>query len=210
MAMRGEARVLRVALLSVLAALACDETQSPQAFLWEETFEEVCDDDLPCGWAQVGGAPGDARYVMTTLHPGEHGLSLTGDASVRGPGGPSDFSNFQFGSLEVRVTGRCDAAAGISVLLGLAETNPDGTIGRVDMTMPASIFLPATWAETSESIVVTSEGAFTDAGLSPPLTAGTLQVTSVTLTMNGPGTCEIAEILIDDPMMTVRFRDDGC
>lgn len=202
--------MLRALLFLVLAAVACGEPRPAQEFLWEETFEEVCDSDLPCGWEQIGGAPGDARYVMTTFHPGVHGLSLTGDASVRGPGGESGFSNFQFGSLEVRVTGRCDESAGINILLGLAETLPDGTIGRVDMTMPASIFPPSTWAETSASIVVTSVGAFTDAGLAPPLPSGMLRVTSVTLTMNGPGTCEIAEILIDDPMMTTRSRDEGC
>jgi hypothetical protein len=210
---RLERRMVRIALLALLALMACNDPRPEQVFVWVDTFEDVCDDDLPCGWARLSGDPNDARYVTSTFLSGEHSLMLSGDASVRGPGQGSTFAAFNFSSLELRVIGRCDMGAGIDVLVGLAETDGfDVGTGRVDMTMPATVFPPASWAETPSSTLVTAETGFIDGGLAPPPGSGGLflRVTSVVLSMNGPGTCEIGEVLIGDAGSAMRTLDDGC
>ena len=200
----------RVALGALLALIACNDAQPPELFVWEETFEDVCDGDLPCGWERIGGSAEQARYVRTSFHTGEHGLELTGDAQVRGPGSDPSAPLFTFGSLEARFIARCDAGAGIDIIVGLAEVDADGVdTGRANMTELATVFPPESWTDTPAATLITSEGAFIDGGLGPPLLSQ-VRVTSVVLSMNGPGRCEIGEILIDDPGSAMRSEVDGC
>ncbi len=209
--MKETNRLPRLAMLLITVMIACNEPRAADSFLWEETFEEVCD-GLPCDWVRVGGAPEDVRYVTTSFHPGEHGIALSGDGSVRGPGGESMPATFAIGTLEARVVGRCDAGAGVDIEVGLEMAAGLDGGGGFDNTTPATVFLPDSWAEASTSIPITSASAFVDGGVGAPMMFGTtdLRITSVLLTMNGPGTCEIAEIIIDDTGMARRSVDDGC
>jgi hypothetical protein len=206
----GRRHVLRLLIFAILAVIACNEPRPPDEFLWEETFEEPCDDGVPCGWERIGGSAEDVRYVETSLHPGEHGIALSGEGSVRGAGGESMQVAFNLGTLEARIVGRCDAGAGIDVEVGIEQLAPLDAGSAFDDTMPATIFLPESWSEASQSIPVTSASAFVDGGVGSMPGLQELRITSVVLTMNGPGTCEIAEILIDATSTARRSLDDGC
>jgi hypothetical protein len=203
--------VLHSLIVAILAVFACNEPRPPDEFLWEETFEEACG-GVPCDWERVGGTPDEARYVETSLHPGEHGIALVGDGSIRGPGGEPMQVSFTFGTLEARIVGRCDAGAGIDLEVGIEQLDPLDGGSAFDNTMRATIFPPETWSEASRSIPITSASAFVDGGVGPPPSGlpPQIRITSVLLTMNGPGTCEIAEILIDATSTARRSLDDGC
>jgi|GEM_PF-2253249 len=211
MTAKFEHPIRRALLFALLLALACGEASPDQEFLWVDTFEDVCDDGLPCGWQRIDGAATDASFVETSFHPGEHGLRLDGTVTVRGPENDAGPVIFNLGSLEARFIARCDEGASIEILVGLRELTSDGLdTGRVDMTMPARVFPPTTWSAEPDSTVITSESAFVDGGLGSPPNTGTLQVTSVSLTKSGPGSCEIAELIIDDTGSATRLVSDGC
>lgn len=200
----------RIGLALLLGALACCDPNTEEEFLWLETFEDVCDDGLPCGWQRVDGSPDDVRYVSTSFHPGEHGIRLTGPATVRGPGSDGRAANFTLGSLEARFIARCDAGSSIEIVVGLRETTVSGMpSGRTDMTLPARVYPAPTWSTTPETTIITSESAFVDGGLGPPV-QGELEITSVLLSKTGPGSCEVAELIIDDVGASTRMVSDGC
>jgi hypothetical protein len=67
------------ALIAVVVSLgACRTRRRPRSI--GEDFETVCD-GTPCGWERVRGSP--IKRSVETIHPGEHGLRLTGESRAR-------------------------------------------------------------------------------------------------------------------------------
>jgi len=161
-----------------------------------EEFETQCDDGLPCGWAQVTGEPGAARYVET-IHPGEHGLALIGSGvNVRGPGGPTRPAIVSVGSLQASLVARCDPGAGLTIDLAVADATDAGAF-FVD-TFEGRTTPGQTW-EQRTVVNLTSTTALSDGGFGGSFGGTrTIRVLAVALSKTGAGQCEIASFRVDD------------
>lgn len=156
----------------IVAGYACEPDRRVPTYL--EDFEgELCD-GAPCDWSRTSGTPGQARYVET-IHPGEHALQLTGEVNVRGPGndvvlpGPN---------VRVRMTVRCDA--GSQMTLGIIISDELGT-----RPLRFEAFAPTVWTETTVTVGGGGEIAMS-------------RLAAIEVTKTGSGSCEIAEIMIED------------
>ena len=195
--LRTEQRLHRWVLLGIFGALACgDGPEPPPNRILLERFETTCG-DLPCGWSQVAGDPGDARYV-STFHPGEHALALSGsDVVAKGPGGAADGAQILFGSLQARIAARCDAGNTLVVRVVL-NSSPDG--GPVTYDELEGRFSPPTGYGSASMITLTAASTLNDGGFGggPFGSFLPVEVVAITVSKTGSGTCEIGEIIIDD------------
>lgn len=169
-------RWLAVSIL--LAIVACGPADAPQRF-YDEDFEELCD-GVPCGWERTSGAADQATWIET-IHPGEHGLRLEGEVSVRGPGtevGETIDSSVLF----VRAYVRCDLDSELRLDVVIAD-DFGGTYDASALLSPAE-----TWEAPYEAALE---------GDAPTLPGNAVHVVAVGLAKTGPGTCEISELIID-------------
>jgi hypothetical protein len=173
-------------LATLLAMLACDPDLRPIRF-YEDDFETLCD-GTPCGWERTSGDESQATWVET-IHPGEHGLRLEGQASVRGTNAAATTgARVDVETLSVELTARCDLGSELQVDLVLEDELGDTFVARA-LAVP-------------------------EAGWSPPLGAmvvaelpgvGVTRVAAVGIAKTGPGVCEISAIAIDSVPLP-----DGC
>lgn len=166
-----------LALAALIGALACEPEPFPSRPFYED-FETACD-GTPCGWERSDGEASQAIWVES-IHPGEHALRLTGEVTVRGPGADPDVpSTFSGTSLAVRVVARCDPGDTLAVdVLAI-----DASGGRHEMR---SVINPESeWTRVATGSATT--GSFIDGG----------RISAVIVRKNGPGVCEIGEIVID-------------
>ena len=188
-----------------LIALACGDDSSGRQPIVRADFEDRCG-DVPCEWEQTSGDSSQARYIET-IHPGEHGMALSGDGvSIRGPGGDVTTTTFTFGSLEARLVARCDAGDSLSIVLGVIDETAAGG-PRPDMLQGRAV-PPAAWG-TGTSATLTLASPLGDGGFGGG-TGATLRITGLVITKNGPGQCEIAEITIDQFGLFTDFSTRGC
>jgi hypothetical protein len=186
--------------------VCCDDPRAAPSRLLDQGFEERCG-DLPCGWDQIGGPAGAARWT-TTWHPGEHAIALDGDGiTVRGPGGEADDSTLTFGSLEARIAARCDTGA--SLILRVAVVDTSTTVAPRADTLEGR-FSPGGDYTTPVTTTLTASTALADGGFTGPPFGGTvpIRITGMTITKQGPGTCEVAHVVVDD-IGALDFVD-GC
>ena len=176
-----------VAILVVSAAVACDP-QRAQRF-YHETFEELCD-GTPCGWERSAGTAEQAIWVET-LHPGEHGLRLTGEVTVRGPGSTETSAS---DDLSMDVSVRCDPGSSLSTVVLIDDTTGE-------RTLPASP--PGTIVGIGGG---DSEWHSRTLYLGPGTGTFNARIVAVVLIKTGAGECEIGDILIRDTI----FVPDGC
>lgn len=161
-----------------VAMVACEGRVFPERAYHEE-FETLCD-GTPCGWEVSRGDPSQATWV-TTLHPGEHALRLTGEVIVRGPGAMEEAPDaIQLVAPSLHVAARCDA--GSRLQLTVLATDRAGVPAR------ASVEVPTDTEWSGASIV----------SLMLDTTVVDARVTAVVIEKTGTGSCEVAEITIDD------------
>jgi len=169
-----------VVLAGIVAGYACEPDRRVPMYL--EDFEgELCEGS-PCDWSRTSGTPGQATYVET-IHPGEHALRLTGDVNVRGPGSDVTLPGPE---IRVRMTVRCDAGARLTV--GVIISDDLGT-----RPLRFEAFAPTRWAETTVTVGGGGEIAMS-------------RLAAVELTKTGSGSCELAEIMIEN--FRGAFGDD--
>lgn len=176
--LRSRAPWLAVALM--LAFVAC-ESDAPPRF-YRESFEMLCE-GVPCGWSRTSGNADQATWIET-IHPGEHGLRLIGDVSVRGPAVMGE-EPIALGAAFVRVTARCDTGSMLRVDVVLADTVGSQITGSALFTPPED------WSSPF------------DAALSAdvPLSGTATRVIAIGIAKTGTGACEISEIAIDDQII---------
>lgn len=179
------ARVV-LAIIVVSSAIAC-EPQRTERF-YHETFEGPCDGGPPpCGWERSMG-PGEATWVETLL-PGEHGLRLTGDVTVRGPGGTRTSAS---DLLSMRLSVRCDDSSNaLSAVVVLSDAT-----GTYTLPVPS----PGVLVWSGELVTDWQERTLDLIGMGTFNTS----IVAVVLMKTGAGSCEIGDILIDD----LRFAAD--
>lgn len=170
---------------ALLGVLACEPEEAPRR-MYVEDFETVCD-GAPCGWSRTMGSADQATWVET-IHPGEHGLRLTGDVTVRGPEAGEDARRLRGDSVTLHVANRCDVGNTLDAVVVLEDdsgTLHDGV---------ARILTSPDW---------------TNRGVRTVFDSGTIvggRVVSVILEKGGPGSCEVGDITVDiTPICT-----EGC
>jgi len=193
---RAERALVRGLAISFVVAGACGGDPPTVVRLASDGFETRCGSELPCGWEQVAGADGQARYE-TTFHPGDHGLLLEGGGvTVRGPGGSGARSAiFTVGSLRAQLAARCDAGNMLTIDVGIVDASSASP--RFVDSLEGRSTPPARWEDSPFGVVLTSPTALAEGGLG--MASGySVRVTSVTITQTGSGRCEISDIQIDD------------
>lgn len=169
--MTGRTTILTAALLGSLAG--CGVPEDPFV-LFEEDFEVACD-GTPCGWAQIAGPEGSARYVETL--PGDHGLELIGDdVTVRG--GSGELTPAFYVQLAARAIARCDPGSALDV-----RTTIEVRSGAV-VTFEASFVPRSDWSErlADETLVPIDP-------VPPPWEP--TRVLGVSVRKTGAGSCEL-------------------
>jgi hypothetical protein len=162
----------------VVVGYACEPERAERVY-YEDFEGELCD-GAPCGWARSSGTAEQARWVET-IHPGEHGLALTGDVTVRGPGSAATV----FGpSILLQMVVRCDEGSRLGVDVVISDELGSRSLG-------VDAFAPTEWDEVS--VTLGSGGEI-----------GSSTITAIVFTKTGSGTCEIGEVIVDD----LRFGDD--
>lgn len=170
----------------LLSMIACYADAPSRVYL--EDFETLCDGS-PCGWERARGTA-DQATVVSTIHPGEHGLRLTDEVSVRGPGSTDDAETI-FGSfIDARVVARCDARSTLTMNVLAVETSTG-----IVWTATAIISAQEEWSDVVRPTALNFDGS--------PAAA---RITAIVLTKSGSGACEIDEIVIDD----TALDDVGC
>jgi hypothetical protein len=164
-------------LATLLAMVACDPVLPPTRF-YEEDFETLCE-GAPCGWERTSGDVTQATWVET-IHPGEHGLRLEGQASVRGTSAGELRDAVATQLLQVELTARCDPGSQLRVDLVLADE-----VGAMFSASALAVPQPE-WARPV-GVMVTSDS----------FRANTTRVMAVGIAKTGPGACEISEIAVD-------------
>ncbi len=101
----------------LLGLVACGPIETNY---YDEQFETVCD-GAPCGWARTSGEPEQAHWI-STIHPAIHGIRLSGDVSIRGPGGMGP-SGHDPASLYARMTARCDEGNQLRIDVLFSDSN---------------------------------------------------------------------------------------
>lgn len=172
---RTHAPWIGVALL--VGILACTPSGRPRHYF--ESFEELCM-GVPCGWQRSSGTAEQATWVET-IHPGEHGLRLTGEVSVRGEGSEIP-SGATASLLLVGVVARCDPDSWLSVDLVLTDDLGNDIMGSAVLSPGREWTAPTvaapTYTSTLTSDVVT-------------------RVVAIGITKHGAGSCEISELAIE-------------
>lgn len=199
--------IARVGVAGILVALACSDPAEPEPTLYAEDFEERCD-GLPCGWSQIEGDRGQARWVET-FHPGEHGIRLSGSGvTVRGPGSDAADASLAFGTLQARLTATCDPGNRLVVRVGLVDASDAGGSPRTDTLegrTPATV--PTDWG-APVTLSLTAVSALGDGGFgASPFLSGRFRITGVTISKEGSGACVISRIVVDDRL---PMAAEGC
>lgn len=175
--MRRSRRWPWLAVVLLLSMIAC--YADPPTRIYVEDFETFCDGS-PCGWERARGTA-DQATVVSTIHPGEHGLRLEGIVSVRGPAATEDDDTI-FGSfVDARIVARCDPGSTLTLDV-LAVEPTTGIVWTATETVPAG----SEWTDPI-SVSLSFDGSPANA-----------RVTAVVLSKTGSGACEIDEIAIDD------------
>lgn len=154
----------------------------PAARIHEEDFETLCD-GVPCGWERTSGRADQATWIET-IHPGEHGLRLEGETSVRGPGGPP-LPSFDPRFLSLALTARCDAGSSLRVEVAITDDAGDTFFGFAIVT-------PAAEWEPPVPVTLTTD----------ILRANATRVMAVGISKTGEGVCEVSELAIDKSSFT--------
>lgn len=178
-------RLTTLLLSLVLTSLGCGGDFPPRILF--EDFEDVCD-GAPCGWSVTEGSVDDVAYVET-IHPGVHGLSLSGDAvTVSGPGEEeTSFPTLAIGSLQAEISIRCDDPDGRVVVRVLGEfISPDS----VEL-FQGETFAEEGWGRFRFSLVGRS-------ALAMPVRSAEFRIANVTISKRGAGTCVVDTLEIDD------------
>ncbi|MFO0685491.1 MAG: hypothetical protein U0234_25755 [Sandaracinus sp.] len=167
--------LLVVALALPIAIAGCRGADSVSLF--RDDFESVCDGS-PCGWLQVAGPSGAARYVESV--PGDHGIELTGEgvAVSRLAEGDQLEGADPITSLEAHLVARCDARSSITVIVsvqGVTSSTP------IDVTGTATF--PPRWDGSRIRFPLLTTGATSSTQFN--------DVLAVVLHKEGPGTCEV-------------------
>ena len=193
---RRPARAARALVACLFVVLACNEDPPQVTHLAQHDFEGRCGDEpLACGWVQIAGPDGQARYG-SAFHPSDHALVLEGSGvGVRGPGGDSRAATLTLGSLRLDMGVRCDPGNVLSVSVGIVDassatpTFSDELIGTVRPSRR--------WEDGRAGTTLTARTALSEGGLGmrPPYT---VRVSSITITKTGPGRCEISDLALDD------------
>lgn len=159
----------------LLAMIACDPRTFPDRAYHEE-FETLCE-GTPCGWEISRGEPGQATWI-TSLHPGEHALRLTGDVTVRGPGaGPDATDVLQSTGAIGHVASRCDPGSRLQVTVLVVDRA--GIPTRTTFEVPSG-----DWSELALGLAF--DNPIVDA-----------RVTAIVIEKTGVGSCDVAEIVLD-------------
>lgn len=169
----------------LIGILACDPDPRPRR-IYLEDFEALCD-GIPCGWERSTGTADQARWV-STIHPGEHGLRLEGEVTVRGPGSGAADQPASTASLSARLAARCDADSSLRLDVLLVDST-GASYSASGMTMTT-----ARWDRPT--LITLSLGGSPSDG----------RVSGVVITKMGSGVCEIGEIVVDDE----GDRPPGC
>ncbi len=170
----------------LLAVMACAPEDLPPRF-YREDFETLCE-GVPCGWSRTTGNDDQAIWVET-IHPGEHGLRLTGEVSVRGAGAMGE-EPVLVGAMQVQLDARCDLGSELRVDLVVADE-----LGN-QVTGSAAFAPPAEW----EAPLI-APPSFASA----PLSGTVSRVVAIGIAKTGAGACEISDVAIDE-----SFGVPGC
>lgn len=167
------------ALVAVVVSLGACHDETPPAFYWED-FETVCD-GVPCGWERVRGEPDQAIWIET-IHPGEHGLRLTGEVSVRGPASEPDGTSADLFLLDMMVSARCDPGSAIEIDVVFA----DELGGRHVAT--AYPYTEDDWIDAGSTTLNFED--FVDARIT--------HVTAIAIRKLGSGSCDVTTVAIEE------------
>lgn len=191
--MKAVVKPLDLALWAIVGLLACRGPLEARERLFSEGFEELCD-GAPCGWTQVAGASDDVRFVAT-IHPGEHGFSLQGDAALRFDAMVTAAPlAITMGAIEVAASARCDTGGRIEVEAGVV----DEVTGAAD-TFRGVLGPPPEWGVTAFTPLVGDDALSPDGGLGGSFGTSTIQARLLSLTLRhlGSGVCEIDHLTLD-------------
>ena len=192
--------LLRAALYGLLFVLACRQSPAADPLLLEESFEDECA-GMACGWEQVLGEPGGARWV-STVHPGEHGLVLDPGVTVRrgydvAPRGVQ----VTMGALQGAISARCDPGGQLDFDLLVRDEmgGADAFGGRPRV--------PEEWG-TPISFSLTSDFALLDGGVGTATVD--YETTSLLVRNGGSAPCALDHLRIDGFGRGIRAPAGGC
>lgn len=163
------------ALVLALVAVGCDAERTTP--FYAEDFEMLCD-GTPCGWERSVGAPDQATWVET-VHVGEHALRLTGNVTVRGPGGDTTSTT---STLCARIAVRCDRNSFLVADIVINDAAGSRTF-------------------TEEPVQTRPEWILSSFPLGDGTGLRNSRVVAVVFTKSGSGSCEIADIVIEDQIL---------
>jgi hypothetical protein len=197
--------------LAILVALACDPPTPPPAPFYEDEFDVECD-GLPCGWEQVGGAPGDVVFERT-IHSTVGGITLRGSmTTVRGPASQPSPVTFQMGTIEAQLAARCDVGNSLVVQVVVEAVGRDGGPSGVLDVVEGRVTPAPDWTEpeAGNPSILTARTALMP--LSPFGGAAEFEarVVAVTLSKTGAGSCTIDRIALDEVGTTQDRPASAC
>jgi len=180
--------------LVVFVALGCRSGFGSVTILYDEPFEEACD-GIPCGWVQVRGEVGQARYgEVGTL--GDHGLALRGaGVTVQGPGTNEEtLSTVPLGGIRLVIEARCEVGSSLGVSVAIRNLSLDTISEYSTRLSPTGPNISRTSTLVTQSMV----GA--DAGMPDPIGGPSrfLQVLGITIEKTGDSVCEIGAVQLQD------------
>jgi hypothetical protein len=175
-----------IAVAIAIAFVACEPEDAPDP-IYLESYEETDENGLPLGWERTSGGPENAAYVET-IHPGEHGIRLSGEVTVRGPGGEMRELPAE-PDLLLHLSARCDLDSGLRVDVVLLDE-----LGGLH-TASAMPNPPDEWEMVDTLMIEIDDGT----------TLNIVGVSAIGIAKTGIGDCEISELIIDD-----RVYQPGC
>lgn len=162
---------------ALVAMYACGGGGPPKEYVYVEDFEVLCD-EVPCGWERVAGGESQATWVET-IHPGEHGLRLSGETSVRGPGSEDEVEPFYTSDVRAVLAARCDGGSELVVEVIFAGENGEPVVQHTTVAPYADWTGPTHgWLDGASDIRAT-------------------RVLAVGITKTGAGTCEISDLVLE-------------
>ena len=195
----------RALIAGILGVLACSDGFDDLTVILSEHMEESCD-GIPCGWEQVAGDRGQARY-MEIDSLGDRGVQLRGEGVVIRSVerfGPVEIG-VQFSTVRLLLVGRCDDGSGLVVSFSSRDPISGETFSFASRLSPRG--------GEGEPVRVTAQAPTAgtiDGGFGGSATVFVdWEFFGLRIEKTGDGVCEVGGIELSD-ITTVQNRPRSC